>query len=73
MYLKHLKVQLVWVQHLLDLGVDKNRAEEVEEYFDNINPFDEATQKQLQLVKLQNLLLILVVPGGVAFKVGSSG
>ena len=27
---------------LLDLGVDKNRAEAIEEYFDKINPFDEA-------------------------------
>ena len=27
---------------LLDLGVDQDRAEAVEEYFDKINPFDEA-------------------------------
>ena len=25
---------------LMDLGIDKNRAEAVEEYFDRINPFD---------------------------------
>ena len=29
---------------LMDLGVDKNRAEAVEEYFDQINPFDEAAE-----------------------------
>ena len=27
---------------LLDLGVDKDRVEAVEQYFDDINPFDEA-------------------------------
>ena len=27
---------------LLDLGVDKDRVEAVEAYFDKINPFDEA-------------------------------
>ena len=32
---------------LLDLGVDKNRAEAVEEYFDNLNPFDEAAEATL--------------------------
>ena len=26
---------------LLDLGIDKNRAEAVEAFFDDINPFDE--------------------------------
>ena len=39
---------------LMDLGVDQNRAEAVEAYFDEINPFDEAWQKQQLLVKLQN-------------------
>ena len=29
---------------LLDLGVDKDRAEAVEAFFDDINPFDEAAE-----------------------------
>tara|TARA_R100000995_G_scaffold14070_1_gene5574 strand:+ start:475 stop:750 length:276 start_codon:yes stop_codon:yes gene_type:complete len=44
---------------LLDLGVDRNRAEAVEEYFDKINPFDEAAEATAA-GKMQNLLLILV-------------
>ena len=29
---------------LLDLGIDRNRAEAVEAFFDDINPFDEAAE-----------------------------
>jgi hypothetical protein len=35
---------------LLDLGVDRNRAEAVEEYFDNLNPFDEAAEATVFII-----------------------
>ena len=55
---------------LLDLGVDKNRAEAVEEFFDNINPFDEAAEATAA-GKITELIVNLGIPGGVAFKLGS--
>ena len=55
---------------LMDLGVDKNRAEAVEEYFDNINPFDEAAEATAA-GKITELIVNIGIPGGVAFKVGS--
>jgi len=33
---------------LMDLGVDKDRAEAVEAYFEKINPFDEAAEAKIQ-------------------------
>ena len=45
---------------LLDLGVDKDRVEAVEAFWDKLNPFDEVQQPQQVLVRLQNLLLTLV-------------
>ena len=55
---------------LLDLGVDKNRAEAVEAFFDDINPFDEAAEATAA-GKITELIVNIGVPGGLAFKVGS--
>jgi len=55
---------------LLDLGVDKNRAEAVEAYFDEINPFDEAAEATAA-GKITELIVNIGIPGGLAFKVGS--
>jgi hypothetical protein len=55
---------------LLDLGVDKNRAEAIEEYFDKINPFDEAAEATAA-GKITELIVNIGLPGGLAFKVGS--
>ncbi len=55
---------------LLDLGVDKNRAEAVEAYFDELNPFDEAAEATAA-GKIAELIVNIGVPGGLAFKVGS--
>jgi hypothetical protein len=55
---------------LLDLGIDKNRAEAVEEFFDNINPFDEAAEATAA-GKITELIVNIGIPGGLAFKIGS--
>ena len=55
---------------LLDLGVDKDRAEAVEAYFDKINPFDEMAEATAA-GKITELIVNLGIPGGVAFKLGS--
>jgi hypothetical protein len=55
---------------LLDLGVDKNRAEAVEAYFDELNPFDEAAEATAA-GKITELIVNIGLPGGLAFKVGS--
>ena len=55
---------------LMDLGVDKNRAEEVEAFFEKINPFDEAAEATAA-GKITELIVNIGIPGGVAFKVGS--
>jgi len=55
---------------LLDLGVDRNRAEAVEAFFDDINPFDEAAEATAA-GKITELIVNIGVPGGLAFKVGS--
>lgn len=55
---------------LLDLGVDRNRAEAVEEYFNNLNPFDEAAEATAA-GKITELIVNIGIPGGLAFKVGS--
>ena len=55
---------------LLDLGIDKNRAEAVEAYFDEINPFDEMAEATAA-GKITELIINIGVPGGLAFKVGS--
>ena len=55
---------------LLDLGVDKDRAEAVEAYFDKINPFDDAAEATAA-GKITELIVNIGIPGGLAFKVGS--
>ena len=55
---------------LMDLGVDENRAEAVEKYFDEINPFDEAAEATAA-GKITELIVNIGIPGGIAFKVGS--
>jgi len=55
---------------LMDLGVDQNRAEAVEAYFDDINPFDEAAEATAA-GKITELIVNIGLPGGLAFKAGS--
>jgi len=55
---------------LLDLGVDQNRAEEVEKYFEELNPFDEAAEATAA-GKITELIVNIGVPGGLAFKAAS--
>ena len=55
---------------LLDLGVDKDRAEAVEQYFADINPFDELAQSTA-IGKITELIVNIGVPGGLAFKAAS--
>ena len=55
---------------LLDLGVDKNRAEAVEAFFDDINPFDEVAEATAA-GKITELIVNLGFPGGAAFRIGS--
>jgi len=55
---------------LMDLGVDKDRAEAVEAYFEKINPFDEAAEATAA-GKITELIVNIGIPGGIAFKLGS--
>ena len=55
---------------LLDLGVDKDRVEAVEQYFADINPFDEAAAAT-GIGKITELIVNIGVPGGLAFKAAS--
>ncbi len=55
---------------LLDLGVDKDRVEAVEAYFDKINPFDEAAAAT-GIGKITELIVNIGVPGGLEFKAAS--
>ena len=52
---------------LLDLGVDKDRAEAVEDFFDKINPFDEMASATAA-GKITELIVNLGIPGGAAFR-----
>ena len=55
---------------LLDLGVDKDRAESVEQYFADINPFDDLAGSTA-IGKITELIVNIGVPGGLAFKAAS--
>ena len=55
---------------LLDLGVDRDRVEAVESYFEKINPFDELAAST-GIGKLTELIVNIGVPGGIAFKAAS--
>ena len=64
------KVVATFGAALLDLGVDKDRVEAVEEYFDRINPFDEVAAST-GIGKITELIVNIGVPGGLAFKAAS--
>ena len=55
---------------LMDLGVDKDRAESVEDFFARINPFDEAASATAA-GKITELIINLGVPGVPAFNMAS--
>jgi len=55
---------------LMDLGVDKDRAESVEQFFADINPFDEAASAT-GIGKITELIVNIGIPGGLAFKAAS--
>jgi hypothetical protein len=55
---------------LMDLGGDTNKVAEVEQFFAEINPFDEAAEATAA-GKITELIVNLAVPGGIAFKAGS--
>ena len=55
---------------LLDLGVDKDRVEAVEAFWDKLNPFDEAAAST-GIGKITELIVNIGVPGGLAFKAAS--
>ena len=55
---------------LLDLGVDRDRAESVEQWFADINPFDEAAGAT-GIGKITELIVNIGIPGGVAFREAS--
>ena len=55
---------------LLDLGVDRDRAESVEQWFADINPFDEAAGAT-GIGKITELIVNIGIPGGVAFRAAS--
>ena len=56
---------------LIDLGADTNKAAEVERWFANVNPFDEMAEATTA-GKITELIVNLAVPGGIAFKAGTS-
>ena len=69
-YLKLPKVLASLGATLLDLGVDKDRAEAVEDFFAKINPFDEAANATAA-GKITELIVNLGVPGVPAFNMAS--
>ena len=56
---------------LIDLGMDTDKAAEVEEFFDKLNPFEEIAEDRL-IGKLTEAIVQIAVPGGVGFKVANS-
>lgn len=56
---------------LYDLGADTNTSAQVEQWFDDINPFDEAADATTA-GKIAETLVNIGVPGGVAFTKGAS-
>ena len=55
---------------LMDLGVDKNRAARVEQWFDDLTEFDEKAQAHTA-GKITELLVNIGVPGTIGFKIGT--
>jgi len=56
---------------IIDLGLGTKSAESVEKFFADINPFDEAAEATTA-GKITELVVNLGIPGGYAFKLGSS-
>ena len=56
---------------LIDLGMDTDKAADVEEFFDKLNPFEEVAEDRL-IGKLTEAIVQIAVPGGVGFKVANS-
>jgi len=55
---------------LIDLGLDTEKAADVEEFFDNLNPFEEAAEETLA-GKMTQTIAQLAIPGTAAFKLAS--
>ena len=55
---------------LMDLGVNKNRAARVEQWFDDLTEFDEKAQATTA-GKITELLVNIGVPGTLGFKLGT--
>ena len=56
---------------LIDLGMDTDKAAEVEQFFDKLNPFEEVAEERA-IGKITEALVSIGVPGGIGFKLGSS-
>ena len=56
---------------LIDLGMDSDKAAEVERFFDKLNPFEEVAEERA-IGKITEALVSIGVPGGIGFKLGSS-
>jgi len=52
---------------LIDLGLDTNKAADVEKFFDKINPFEEIA-KERAIGKLTEALTSIAIPGGIGYK-----
>ena len=55
---------------LMDLGVDKNRAARVEQWFDDLTEFDEKAQATTA-GKITELLVNIGIPGTIGFRLGT--
>jgi len=56
---------------LIDLGMDTDKAADVEQFFDKLNPFEEVAEERA-IGKITEALISIGVPGGIGFKLGSS-
>ena len=56
---------------LIDLGADSNTAASVEEFFDNMNPFEEVAEERT-IGKLTEAITQIAVPGGIGFKAANA-
>ena len=56
---------------LIDLGMDTDKAAEVEQFFDKLNPFEEVAEERA-VGKITEALISIGVPGGIGFKLGSA-
>ena len=52
---------------LIDLGLDTNKAADVEKFFDKINPFEEIARERA-IGKITEALTSVAIPGGIGFK-----